>query len=71
MARRDISEAAEGNAEVQAKVDAAEDKGYFGEVPDKTPNKAYALTSGPDAPPLCPDDRTRFEQPAFPAKKES
>lgn len=63
--------ATEGNAEVQAKVDKAEEKGYFGEVPDTVPNGAYALTSGPDGPPLFPDDRTRFEQPAFPAKKES
>ena len=32
-----------GAAQVQATVDEAEDKGYFGEVPDPTPNENYTL----------------------------
>lgn len=32
-----------GQAEVQAKVSEAEEKGYYGTVPDKTPNEAYTL----------------------------
>ena len=42
-----------GAAEVQAKFDEAAEKGYFGEVPDETPNEAYTLkgvTSGMDTP---------------------
>ena len=42
-----------GQAEVQAKFDEAEKKGYFGEVPDDTPNEAYTLkgvTSGQPTP---------------------
>lgn len=32
-----------GQSEVQAKVDEAEDKGYFGERADKTPLENYTL----------------------------
>lgn len=32
-----------GQAEVQAIFDEAADKGYFGEVPDSTPNENYTL----------------------------
>lgn len=32
-----------GQAEVQAKFDEAEEKGYFGFVPDSTPNENYTL----------------------------
>lgn len=32
-----------GQAEVQKAFDAAADKGYFGEVPDRTPNEHYTL----------------------------
>lgn len=32
-----------GQAEVQAKFDEAEEKGYFGTVPDETPNENYTL----------------------------
>lgn len=42
-----------GEAEVQAKFDEANEKGYFGEVPDETPNEAYTLkgvTSGQPTP---------------------
>ena len=42
-----------GQAEVQAKFDEAEKKGYFGEVPDETPNENYTLkgvTSGKPTP---------------------
>lgn len=69
MAPRTDKSVASDNAEVQAKVDEAEDKGYFGSVPDPHPNSAYSLQSGPDSPPLAEDDRTRSGQPAAP--KES
>jgi hypothetical protein len=42
-----------GQAEVQAKFDEAEEKGYFGSVPDETPNENYTLkgvTSGKPTP---------------------
>ena len=42
-----------GQAEVQAKFDEAEEKGYFGETPDSTPNENYTLqgvTSGKPTP---------------------
>lgn len=39
------------------------EKGYFGEVPAQVPDSAHTLATGPDGPPLAPDDRTRFEQP--------
>lgn len=32
-----------GQAEVQAKFDEANDKGYFGTTPDETPNEDYTL----------------------------
>lgn len=32
-----------GEAEVQAKVDAAEEKGYFGQTVDETPRENYTL----------------------------
>lgn len=42
-----------GQAEVQAKFDEANEQGYFGEVPDETPNENYTLkgvTSGKPTP---------------------
>lgn len=42
-----------GQAEVQAKFDEANDKGYFGTTPDETPNENYTLqgvTSGKPTP---------------------
>ena len=42
-----------GQAEVQARFDEAEAKGYFGESPDKTPPENYTLkgvTSGKPTP---------------------
>lgn len=42
-----------GASEVQAKFDEANEKGYFGEVPDETPNENYTLkgvTSGKPTP---------------------
>jgi hypothetical protein len=54
------------NAEVQAKVDEAEEKGYIGFVPDEVPNSAYNLTSGPDGVPLVEDNRTRVAQASLP-----
>ena len=32
-----------GQAEVEATFDEANEKGYFGETPDKTPNENYTL----------------------------
>lgn len=42
-----------GEAEVQAKVDAAEERGFFGEAVDETPRENYTLngvTSGKPTP---------------------
>lgn len=39
-----------GAAEVQAAMDEATSKGYFGTVPDPNPNEAYSIQSGPDSP---------------------
>lgn len=42
-----------GQAEVQAKFDEAAEKGYFGVVPDETPNENYTLAgviAGKDTP---------------------
>lgn len=42
-----------GMAEVQARFDEAEEKGYFGHTPDETPNENYTLkgvTSGKPTP---------------------
>jgi hypothetical protein len=42
-----------GMAEVQARFDEAEEKGYFGNTPDETPNENYTLkgvTSGKPTP---------------------
>ena len=33
-----------GQAEVQARFDEAEEKGYFGHTPDDTPNEHYTLS---------------------------
>lgn len=33
-----------GQAEVQKRFDEAAEKGYFGEVPDETPNENYTLS---------------------------
>lgn len=63
------SAAEKATAEVADKVDAIEEKGYVGSVPDPNPNLAYSPQSGPDSPALAPDDRTRTEQPS--AQKES
>lgn len=39
-----------GQAEVQAKFDEAEEKGYYGNTPDPTPNENYSLETPQDAP---------------------
>lgn len=39
-----------GQAEVQAKADEAEEKGYIGTTPDPFPNEAYSLETGPGSP---------------------
>lgn len=47
-----------GQAEVQANMDEATEKGYIGEVPDKTPNSAYTVqgvTSGAKTPETDPN----------------
>lgn len=59
-----VSEADKANEEVAAKRAAEEEKGYVGSTSDPHPNDAHSLASGPDSPPLAPDDRTRFDQPA-------
>jgi hypothetical protein len=66
VASTDEKSVEKANAEVQAKVDAAEAKGYYGYVPDETPNSAYNLTSGPDGVPLVADNRTRVAQATIP-----
>lgn len=46
-----------GQAQVQEKMDEDTDKGYHGEVPDKTPNSAYTVagvTSGAPTPETDP-----------------
>ncbi len=39
-----------GQAEVQARTDEAEAKGYLGTVPPGPPNEAFSLESGADSP---------------------
>ncbi len=39
-----------GQAEVQARSDEAAEKGYYGTVPDPTPNENYSLRTPQDAP---------------------
>lgn len=41
-----------GQAEVEERVDAIEEKGYIGTKVDPLPNSAHSLESGPDAPPV-------------------
>ena len=55
-------EADAGQAEVQKKVDKGEEQGFLGRKVDPRPNSDYSLESGPDAPPLVPDGRSRVEQ---------
>jgi hypothetical protein len=64
--KSDEKQAAEAKDEAQARADEALAKGYIGTVPDPNPNLAYSTQTGPDAPPLIDDDRTRFNQPAAP-----
>lgn len=54
----DSADADGGAAQVQAKFDEAEAKGYIGETPDPHPNEAYSLQSGPDSPGGLPDNTT-------------
>jgi hypothetical protein len=54
-------------AEVEERVNADLERGYRGSTNDPNPNSAHSLASGPDSPPLVPDNRTRFEQPSTPA----
>ncbi len=39
-----------GQAEVQARSDEAEEKGYLGVAPPGPPNEAFSLESGPESP---------------------
>jgi hypothetical protein len=39
-----------GEAEVQKKVDAAEEKGFIGEEVDPIDNDRYSIKTGPDSP---------------------
>jgi hypothetical protein len=45
--------------------------GYIGFRPDPIPASAYALTTGPDAPDIQPDDRTRAVQHSQPHPVET
>lgn len=53
-----------GQAEVQARSDEAEEKGYLGEVPPGPPNEAFSLESGAESP-------SAAEQLAYPAADAS
>jgi hypothetical protein len=64
-------EADKGNAEVAKRMDAELEQGYVGTTFDTNPNSAYSLASGPDGPPLIPDNNSRVEQHSVPAQKES
>lgn len=48
-----------GQAEMQQLVDEANAKGYFGTVPDSTPNENYSLETPPDAP--TPENTRKHE----------
>jgi hypothetical protein len=48
-----------GLAEVQAKFDEAAEKGYFGEVPDSTPNENYTLKGVTSGKPTPETDRNK------------
>jgi hypothetical protein len=53
MAEKKSSSTDSGEAQVQAAFDEANEKGYFGETPDETPNSHYTLqgvTSGKPTP---------------------
>lgn len=53
---------AEAKGDVQAQVDAEQERGYFGTKVDPRPNSDYSLESGPDAPSAVEDDRSRIAQ---------
>lgn len=56
-----------GQAEMQAKSDEAQRKGYFGETPDPTPNEAYTIqgvTGGAPTPETDPDAKAAAEKSA-------
>lgn len=61
--------AAKENQEVKEIVDHELEQGFRGAVPDPEPNSAHSLLSGPDSPPLVPDNTTRAVQHA--ANKEA
>lgn len=65
------SAAEKGNAEVAKRMDAELAQGYVGTTFDEHPNSAYSLASGPDAPPLVPDNTSRVEQHSVSTTKES
>lgn len=48
-----------GQAEVQAKFDEANEKGYFGHSPDKTPAENYTLAGVTSGKPTPETDRTK------------
>lgn len=48
-----------GQAEVQARFDEANKKGYFGETPDETPNENYTLQGVTSGKPTPETDRTK------------
>ncbi len=65
------SAAEQGNAEVAKRMEKELEQGYVGTTFDEYPNSAYSLASGPDAPPLVPDNKSRVEQHSASTKKES
>ena len=48
-----------GQAEVQKKFDEANEKGYFGTVPDETPNENYTLQGVTSGKPTPETERTK------------
>jgi hypothetical protein len=48
-----------GQAEVQAKFDEANEKGYFGTTPDDTPNENYTLKGVTSGKPTPETERTK------------
>lgn len=65
----DLKAARDFGKRLQAHDDEVHERGYIGTVPDGGVAVAHSLRTGPDAPPLQPDDRTRAAQPVLPAPR--
>jgi hypothetical protein len=59
MATEKKTTADAGQAEVQAKFDEANEKGYFGTSPDKTPPENYTLAGVTSGKPTPETERTK------------